>query len=120
MSWIDERNQPRPKTLELLQRPARRRHELWRLRRAAYLFAVPEDGRRALAPTVQPAEPDSRAIRLAVAASTRRRRAVRPLSPRARSTGQREGHARAYLQQGAEQVSGPGQAAARDSRTHQR
>ncbi len=37
----------RPEALELLQRPARRRALLRRLRRAAHLPAVPEDGRRA-------------------------------------------------------------------------
>lgn len=37
----------RPAPLELLQRPARRRHVLRRLRRAVDLPAVPEDGRRA-------------------------------------------------------------------------
>ena len=33
--------------MELLQRAARRWHELWRLCGAAHLFAVPQDGRRA-------------------------------------------------------------------------
>ncbi len=36
----------RPTPLELLQRPAGRRHVVRRLRRAAHLPAVPEDGRR--------------------------------------------------------------------------
>ena len=49
-----------------------------------------------------------------------RRRAVRPLPPHARSARQREGHARAHLQQGAEQVPGPGQAAAPDRRPDRR
>src|SRR5690606_209023 len=47
-----ERLHPRPETPELLQRPARRRDELRRLRRAAHLPALPEDGGRAIAPLI--------------------------------------------------------------------
>jgi len=36
----DERERPRPETLELLQRPARRRDEIWQPRRAARVPAV--------------------------------------------------------------------------------
>ena len=61
------------KALELLQRPARRRHELWRLHRAAHILAVPQDGGRTLETPVQPDEPDSCRIRVADADRTRRR-----------------------------------------------
>ena len=88
--------------------PARRRHELWRLRRAARLPAVPQDGRRALAPAVWAGEPGPRALRLAAAARARRRRAVRPLPPHAGGTRRPERHTGADLRQGAEQVPGPG------------
>jgi Arc/MetJ family transcription regulator len=44
MLLVDSSDRPAP--LELLQRPARRRRVLRRLRRAAHLPALPEDGRR--------------------------------------------------------------------------
>ena len=44
---------PRPAALELLQRPARRRPVVRRLRRAAHVPALPEDGRRADRAAVQ-------------------------------------------------------------------
>src|SRR5439155_14006401 len=92
----------RPKTLELLQRPARRRDELWRLRRAIDISAVPQDGRRAYAGAVQPEEPDSGGVRLAELAPARRRRAVRSLPPHAGEARGGEGVARADFRQGAE------------------
>ena len=101
----------RPETLELLQRAARRRHELRRLRGAAHLPAVPQDGRRAQPAALEPAQPHCQGLRLAVTAGERRRRAVRSLPPPARRTGQGEGHHRPDLCQGAEQVSRPGQTA---------
>jgi hypothetical protein len=73
----------RPEALELLQRPARRRHELRRLRRAAHLPAVPQDGRRAQPPPYNQPSPSPGALRLARAAGQGRRRAVRPLPPHA-------------------------------------
>ena len=57
-------------------------------------------------------------IQLAEPDQERRRRAVRPLPPHPGGAGQREGPARADLQQVAEQVPGPGQAAAADRRPH--
>jgi hypothetical protein len=45
--------------------------ELWRPHRAAHLPAVPQDGGRALARTVQAGEPHPRAVRLAVDATIR-------------------------------------------------
>jgi len=62
---------PRPEALELLQRAARRWHELWRLRGTAHLFAVPQDGRRAQPAALQPDEHRDRRLRLAHAAGAR-------------------------------------------------
>ena len=71
----------RIKTLELLQRPPGRWNELRRLRGAAHVPAVPQDGRRAHEAAVQPAECRAREVQLAYAAQEGRRRPVWSLPP---------------------------------------
>ncbi len=107
----------RPKTLELLQRPSRRRNELRRLRRTAHLSALPQDGRRAHPSALQPEERRAGKVRLADPGEEGRRRPLRPLPPYPGKPRQRKGAARPDLRQVAEQIPGPGQAAPADRRS---
>ena len=91
MNFNNDPSRNRPETLELLQRPPRRRHELRRLRRAAHLSALPQDGRRADQEALQPAKPGPGRLRLAEPAEEGRRRAVRPLPPHPGKLGQEKG-----------------------------
>ncbi len=109
--------QPRPEAVELLQRPARRRPVVRRLRRAADLPAVPEDGRRADQAAVQPAGGRPGRARLASRCSSATATSWRCTTGTSSSElGQQPGMLGVDLPQGAEPDPGPGEAAAADRR----
>ena len=96
---------PRAEALELLQRAARRRALLRRLRGAAHLPAVSEDGRRADPATVQPRASGALRTRLAVPTRSRWRGARSPLHQDAERPRQAPRNARGDLPEGTEPAS---------------
>ena len=109
---------PRSEALELLQHPARRRAVVRRLRRAADLPALPQDGPRADAAAAQRAVAAAGRLRLAVSLEQGRRRARGPLQRAAARARQAAGSPWPHLPQGAEPHPGPVEAQAPDRRPH--
>jgi hypothetical protein len=93
----------RREAVELLQHPAGRRALVRRLRRAAHVPAVPQDGRRAEPAAVEQGIAGAGGVRLAEPAGEGRRRAGGALPPRAGHARQAGRHARRGVPQGAEQ-----------------
>ena len=110
----------RREALELLQPPARRRALVRRLRRAADLPAVPEDGARAHAGAVERGVEDPGRLRLAVAAREGRPGARGPLHGPAQRARQAARAAWPDLPQVPEPDPGPGEAQAPDRRPDRR
>jgi hypothetical protein len=106
-SYKDHRHRPTP--LELLQRPARRRPVLRRLRRAAHLPALPQDGRRTAQNRRGQRHP--RPPGLAEPGHPGRRRAGKPLPPDPDRTGQGSGLIPTIFRKAQNKHPGPGQAA---------